>query len=65
MEPGVKPPEKKHWRGEWDEYQVKKIMELAATYRAKYGVDSRSAWSAAERDFCDQRDPRFTKALKR
>jgi hypothetical protein len=65
MESGAKPPDKKHWRGNWDESQAKRILELAAGYRIKYGVDMRTAWMSAEQDFCNQRDPSFGKALKR
>lgn len=65
MEAGDKPPDKKHWRGNWDEYQVKEINSLARTYRSNYGVDMRTAWMAAEQEFSDQTDPRFRKALRR
>ena len=65
MEPGDKLPDKKLWRGDWDEYQIKTIYGLAKTYRARFGVPMETAWRQAEQEFCDQRDPNFRRAVRR
>ncbi len=65
MEHGDSPPDKKHWRGDWDESQTKRIYEIARAYRLRHGVDMRTAWMSAEQEFCNQFDPHFRKALKR
>lgn len=47
-------PEKKHWRMNWSERDVKKLEETALYFRAKGARDMLTAWRAAEQTYLEQ-----------
>lgn len=64
MRETFQPPEKLHWRGNWNERQVKQLLERAVTFLQQGAFDMRSAWYAAENELCDQNNPYFREAMK-
>jgi hypothetical protein len=53
----VKAPEKKKWRQEWNDRDQRKILEIARGFRGKFGVNERTAWEAAEREYVATQAP--------
>ncbi|MHA2066912.1 MAG: hypothetical protein ACXABY_21285 [Candidatus Thorarchaeota archaeon] len=59
----TEPPDEKFWRANWDEHQVKQLLELAQGYIMSGAMNMRAAWRAAEEQFADRISPYFRKAF--
>lgn len=57
-------PDKKEWRKDWDDHEVKELLQLAVEYRSRGAIDDRAAWRAAEETYIPQTSPWLRKAQR-